>query len=206
MQECTTDTSVLLGKFCTKAGVVRINSELACSSYKYTIVKHDSGFTVIGKKRNYMVDNMVASCSCKFNNDNGLPCRHIFAVRRHSKLEMLTLDMIPDRWRKIAMRQSHSSNDLEQNDNTSKPIITAKRVSVLSQSEKYCKALPIIKDFANILSKCGEREFYEKLTFLENVRKCWREGNDVTVFEECNTMFLNVILMMLVLMLMLIQV
>ena len=79
-----------------------------------------------------MVDNMVASCSCKFNNDNGLPCRHIFAVRRHSKLEMFTLDMIPDRWRKIAMRQSHSSNDLEQNDNTSKPIITAKRVSVLS--------------------------------------------------------------------------
>ena len=118
MQEGTTDTSVLLGKFCTKAGVVRVNPELACSSYKYTIVKHDSGFTVTGKKRNYMVDNMVASCSCKFNNDNGLPCRHIFAVRRHSKLEMLTLDMIPDRWRKIAMRQSHSSNDLEQNELT----------------------------------------------------------------------------------------
>ena len=76
---------------------------------------------------------------------------------------------------------------LEQNDNTSKPIITVKRVSVLSQSEKYCKSLPIIKDFANMLAKCGEQEFYENLTFLENVLKCWREGNDITVFEECNT-------------------
>ena len=183
----TSDTSILLGKFCTKAGVVMVNAELACSSYDYTIVKHDSGFTVTGKKRNYMVDKKVACCSCKFDNDNGLPCRHIFAVRRHSKLELLTLDMIPDRWRKVAMRQPNQSDDIEQNVNNLKPIITNPNFSVLSQSEKYCKALPIVKDFANILSNCGEREFYEKLTFLENVLKSWREGNDVTLSKECST-------------------
>ena len=142
--------------------------------YNYAIIKHDSGFTVTG---NYMVDDKITCCTCKFNNDNALPCRHIFSVRRFSNIELLTLNMIPDRWRKIAMLAPSTNNS----QSYVEPIVSAPPITVLSQNEKYCKSLPIVKEFANILSQCGEKEFYQKLTFLENLLKSWRNGESVII-------------------------
>ena len=41
-----------------------------------------------------------------------------------------------------------------------------------------------MKEFANILSQCGEKEFYQKLTFLENVLKSWRDGESVIISKD----------------------
>ena len=71
------------------------------------------------------------------------------------------------------MRATSTDNSLQSYVET---IISAPPIMALSQNEKYCKSLPIVKEFANILSHCGEKEFYQKLTFLENVLKSWRDG------------------------------
>ena len=44
--------------------------------------------------------------------------------------------------------------------------------------------LPIVKEFANILSQCGEKEFYQKLTFLENVFRSWRDGESIMISKD----------------------
>ena len=40
------------------------------------------------------------------------------------------------------------------------------------------------KECANILSQCGQKEFFQKLTFLENVLKGWKDGESVIISKD----------------------
>ena len=43
---------------------------------------------------------------------------------------------------------------------------------------------PKVKEFANILSQCVKKNFYQKLTFLEKVLKSWRDGESVIISKD----------------------
>ena len=41
-----------------------------------------------------------------------------------------------------------------------------------------------MKECANILSQSGQTEFFQKLTFLENVLKSWRDGESIIISKD----------------------
>ena len=56
----------------------------------------------------------------------------------------------------------------------------AKRVTVLSQQDKYRKASHITTKLASLVSEAPMREFKQKLSTLEDILKVWEQGGRCT--------------------------
>lgn len=122
------------------------------------------------------------SCSCSFFAVYGLPCQHIFAVRKHIGDVLISPNLIPKRWRinqepEIVDSKSEISNispvktvfmvkkDKQQNSNVKK---------ILSERAKFNISLDFMKDFSSFLAAFGHNEFYEKLNALKQLKLQWQ--------------------------------
>ena len=135
----------------------------------------------------------VTNCSCTFTKSMKLPCRHIFATRRHKGLSEYTEDACAERWKLDHFLAHHrvfqTSSFLETDDNelaTGIEVIGLDQgcpSRILTEQEKYKKAFQVAQSLAQQLSSLGMNEFREALSVLQTIKSMWDVGKKVVVVE-----------------------
>ncbi|XP_053376767.1 zinc finger SWIM domain-containing protein 3-like [Mercenaria mercenaria] len=118
------------------------------------------------------------SCSCTFNSQFILPCRHIFAVR--AKLEQPIYDetLIPRRWtRKHYLHSLH----ITQTDNIMSTDRQQKTAKPTSQQQRYRAAFHISQRLASCAAEETGGVFDLRLQQLSTLLQAWERGKDVVI-------------------------
>lgn len=116
-------------------------------------------YEVKGLSFDIRVSKSMNECSCLTFCNFGLPCRHIFACRKHFRNTVYDETLIPDRWRK----------EFEKQDST-EPVFIVQTSTIVNKSslkkqhqpksviEKFNKAYDLCRDIAQFLSTCVRRK------------------------------------------------
>ena len=141
----------------------------------------------------------------------GMPCRHIFFVRKYLEFPEFEISMVADRWKRSYQILNDSAEvevgkdeiDVEDSCNTEKGIFNEKRnekrsiqfqklsltkpflKGTLSQNQKYNKMLDTSKKLAVIASQCGMPEFREKFAQIERIVEFWNENVSFSIQKVC---------------------
>ena len=113
-----------------------------------------------------------------------LPCKHIFALRKHANLDVFQAKLCATRWTRDYYRNSHRAFSKNASLSTNVGISAMDRLpalKVLSLNEKYRKIFTIAQKLANVASYISTREFSYAVQCLEKVLKAWEQGQHVTV-------------------------
>jgi len=125
----------------------------------------------------------ASNCDCTFRKSMQLPCRHIFAVRNHSKTDLYSSDLCATRWTLAYYRSNHrimAEPDSDFSDSVlSTSEVCVKTKPILSQNDKYRKAYHITQRLAAVVSEAPMREFNGKVAVLEKLLYMWEQGNEV---------------------------
>lgn len=115
----------------------------------------------------HTVSSNMTSCTCTFNNQYGLPCRHIFAVRFELNEKLFDTSCVQERWLKSGFVQT-SAQVLQ---NVMKRVTVCKTAKAKAHLDtvgaryKYVLAYltELSKAAANTIAECSPGEFHEKL-------------------------------------------
>ena len=126
--------------------------------------------------------NVFLTNRCCFHADTFLP--YMRNLVSHASLCAL-------RWTQFYYKSNYNIADIEGYDQgDSGCMISAvsckksKRVTVLSQQDKYRKASHITTKLASLVSEAPMREFKQKLSTLEDILKVWEQCGRCTI-QEC---------------------
>ena len=136
----------------------------------------------------------IDSCKCSFFTSMLLPCRHIFAVRRHFNLTIYDEALCARRWTlayfKTKQRIYHrpeatepdtgNSNSVMLNIQSSEP----QQKTILSEQQKYQKAYSLLVKIGQIISEQGMMEFNHNMNVLESLKN-HMELRKKVVIGEC---------------------
>lgn len=142
-----------------------------------------------------LIRTTVNECSCTFRKSMQLPCRHIFAARSLSKLNLYCAELCACRWTLSYYHSNHrilaqcdSSFD-DSSITVHEQAVSTK--SILSQQEKYHKAFRTAQKITSILSEAPMREFEGKLATLKTLMQLWEKGAEVIIEEASESSSLN---------------
>ena len=157
-----------------------------CSQVKITegvrVDKNSYTTTIHSKGRSFLTSD--CHCNCGFHTAMELPCKHIFALRKHANLNVFQAKLCAIRWTHDYYRNSHRVFSTNATLSTSVSVSTMDRLpalKVLSQNEKYRKVFAIAQKLANVASYISTREFSYAVQCLEKLLKAWEQGQHVTV-------------------------
>ncbi|CAG5090885.1 Protein of unknown function [Cotesia congregata] len=125
------------------------------------------------------------SCECRHWLSLYLPCRHIFAVRRHYDLSLFSEELCAVRWSKnyykLTQRAFRKTNDGIDVKETIVSQVCCEKKFNLFESQKQLNY--ILNDLIHTVSlSCGEY-FTKKIKVLEDVNKCFKSGFDIDIKE-----------------------
>ena len=127
---------------------------------------------------------------CGFVSSMLLPCRHIFAVRKHTGLTEYDESLCAERWKLSHFTQHHRVYCQPSEANSQAVIEIFEHVSspsssnvVLSEQQKYRKAFKIAQVLSQELSSFGMRDFTEGIKGLEAIKSAWENGKRIRVYE-----------------------
>ena len=128
---------------------------------------------------------MIVTVDYGFRKSMQIPCRHVFAVRHHCKVDLYSSDLCATQWTLAYYRSNHrvmADPDLDFDD-SSLNISEAhtKTKPILSQHDKYRKAFHVAQKLSTVVSESPMREFKEKLAVLEKLLELWEQGNEAIV-------------------------
>lgn len=130
----------------------------------------------------------VCECSCTFRKSMLLPCRHIFAVRAASNVDLYCPELCACRWTLAYYHSNHrvlAEPGLSANDSmitvTPEQVVSTKRI--LSQNEKYQKAFRVTQKLTSILAEAPMRQFDGKLASLQKLVQVWENGSNAIIQE-----------------------
>nr|CAH7748880.1 unnamed protein product [Callosobruchus chinensis] len=132
-------------------------------------------------------------CNCNFNVSMLLPCRHIFAVRRHLGLPLFSTEIINKRWTQnyYSMNQRclaqmnncsgveidpvvESNLDPEIQQTITVTSIPNNKPQTFGQKRKH--TLRITDSLANLIALSSNQEFEQKVDNLKILEMIWRQG------------------------------
>ena len=143
----------------------------------------DSCMTTIHSKGRNLITSLF-QCDCGFFTAMELPCRHIFSLRKHTKMSLFEAKLCAVRWTCNYYQSSHrvfSSKVSNSADITVSSVNRLPTAKVLSQHEKYRKVLTIGQRLASIASCISTREFSYAMQCLEKIAKAWEQGQQVAI-------------------------
>ena len=127
------------------------------------------------------------SCSCIFTSSMKLPCRHVFATRRHKSLSEYHEDLCADRWKLQHFLQNHHIFQNDTDSHMSEVMVDTipcePAPKVLTEQEKYKKAFQVTQCLAQQLSTVGMKDFEEGLELLKSIKSRWDEGKKLIVTD-----------------------
>lgn len=118
-------------------------------------------------------DGTDYSCTCAFQAQYQLPCRHIIALVRHEEADITQLG-VASRWRKtntaIPRHISLSRSSLGKSPH---------RNHFLSSAQKYNNSQDTIQRLNAVLTNCGTAVHLERLELLKKIIGCWEKNEKV---------------------------
>lgn len=112
-------------------------------------------------------DGTDYSCTCAFQAQYQLPCRHIIALVRHEEADITQLG-VDSRWRKtntaIPRHISLSRSSLGKSPH---------RNHFMSSAQKYNNSQDTIQRLNAVLTSCGTAARLERLELLKKITGCW---------------------------------
>ena len=182
----------ILGQYndnCTQLASKKIEEQLEYVSQCFTKPsKNQYAVTTRKGKESHMVTScktkMGWTCTCCFNQQSELPCRHIFSVLTYLGRPLFELSPIPDRWRENY--QLFPNNNTLQNvanrgvvDNSDcglEVLLCNRKGKPLTRNEKFRKAHTLSKELSSILSDCGMTQFNERYSQLQTILSAWNRS------------------------------
>ena len=132
-----------------------------------------------------IVKATATDCSCGFRKSMLLPCRHIFAVRSSSRVDLYSPELCATRWTLAYYQSNHRvladpTSDL---DDGSLNVSAArmKTQPILSQQDKYRKAFHVAQRLSGVVSESPMREFNEKMQVLKRLLNLWERADEVVL-------------------------
>ena len=110
-----------------------------------------------------------------------LPCRHIFAIRKHNGQDLFCPSLIGDRWT-VAYYKGHRFLSAVRPRLSISVNPVAHRPSV-SENKKWKKAGEVFAVVQTVLSRCGIDQFEEHLSCVKKHLSLWQEDKEAFVGE-----------------------
>jgi hypothetical protein len=171
---CLQELLELGQKLISKKKVMR-DLELQYELSKYIEV------STLSIKENQTVCPLIKG-ECAFFKQHSLPCKHLFALRKHNKEKMIEPAMIPGRWSmETASDQAHNSNKLEHGKSVTIKKFAKGSTTLVSQ---YNTAKVLTDEIAEMISSCSAQEFKIKLEQLQIIKEAWRSNCSVHIEEN----------------------
>jgi hypothetical protein len=134
--------------------------------------------TVSTEGRSHVVT--ASDCSCSFVGCMGLPCKHIFAVRKFRKTEMFTLDGIWSRWIKKDVMESHRvfhrSDVSTTADDGNAVKVSQVRNRPMTVSQKFQRCKRVVQRLVELASEGNTDLFNSRLSTLQTLVQLWESG------------------------------
>lgn len=121
------------------------------------------------------------------------PCSHIFVIQCHKNLLEYTEDTCTDRWKLhhfgasscFQANSSHGPDDGEPEvvvDFVNLDQATASKI--LTEQDKYKKALQVSQSLTQHLSSLGMNDFKKGLSILQTIKLMWDKGKKLMVIDS----------------------
>ena len=182
-------TQHVLNKY-TPYSAERIVKELHASTSieSHTSTSEDGSTFYFSCNMQSSYDTTDHSCNCSIFKSLGLPCKHIFYVRRYLGMECFTDSLVLKRWL-LQTQQNENCNPLDTSQGDEVQVknfqICSRVQSVpLSKEDKYTHALSICKEICDMVSLEGGREFSLKLDTLKQLTTLWKKGEVVILSTD----------------------
>ena len=127
------------------------------------------------------------TCTCNFFAMNQLPCRHMFALRKHLSLDLYFEEAVAQRWRIEFYQNSVLTGDSDSCFPGPVPVIQPKE-RVLSVSQRYKVANIQAQKLAVLTSETFMEKYKSRLLVLQNLVQIWEQDHEVTVSDSTATM------------------
>ena len=128
------------------------------------------------------------SCTCHFFAINQLPCRHVFALRKHLSLDLFFEEAVGQRWQIDYYRNSVLTGDNNGSFSGPVPVHVEPRQGVLSVSQRYKVANAEAQKLAVLTSEASMGKYKSRLLVLQSLVKIWEQDHEVTVSDSTATM------------------
>ena len=121
----------------------------------------------------------ITKCACSFFTSICLPCRHIFALRAKLGKSLYDPTICDQRW--TSTYYKCTQRILSNSQPTSSLVIVKSnpKTHVLSQHEKYRKALLLTSELASVASVASHIHFERRLKLIRELIDCWKCGEEV---------------------------
>ena len=119
-------------------------------------------------------------CGCNYGTKIGLPCRHILKVRSIQKLPLFDEALVAKRWSSSYYRESAVGRFevLESQSQESNDITTIEedgnKEKILSEAQKYRKALKVAQILASTACEGGMRTFNVRFAQMQKLLDSWQ--------------------------------
>ena len=164
---------------------VRTQMDLS-NAIKTENVTRKPGQTFEIKSSGDLITATSFSCTCSSAKRMGLPCRHILKVRGIMNLPLFEPTLVNQRWT-MAYYEDLAETRFSCDDSThldqphTTVAVAENKQTVLSQAQKFRKALRIAQSLASLASEGGMRTFTKRLRQLEDVAEYWSLGREITI-------------------------
>ena len=131
------------------------------------------------------------SCTCNFFAMNQLPCRHVFALRKHLNLDLYFEEAVGQRWQIEFYRSSVLTGDKLSPVSAFSgpaPVHVQPRKGVLSVSQRYKVANAEAQKLAVLTSEASMEKYRSRLLILQSLVQIWEQYHEVTVCDSTVTM------------------
>jgi len=137
------------------------------------------------------------TCDCSFFSRMKLPCKHVFKACALSNSPLFNTSLCNSRWTMEHYRSLDrfpqplftevnvaSESETDVNVNISTVPDNCKNDKVLTQAQKFRRALIIAQTLASLTSEGGMKTFNQRRSVLESIVNSWKHGREVTVFDN----------------------
>ncbi|XP_034232771.1 uncharacterized protein LOC117640401 [Thrips palmi] len=119
------------------------------------------------------------SCDCTFFSSYGLPCRHIFFIRKENNSPLFDSSNVHNMWKKGVTSSNNHVPELG-----GFTVRVDKKIEPKNPAEKYSKAMVVAKSLCDLMSQCGSQDYAEKFSFLQSLFKLWAEGGEAILLQK----------------------
>ena len=131
----------------------------------------------------------LTDCNCLFRKSMVLPCRHMFALRKKLEYSLFDEQVYDKRWTSVYYQDNQRMflNVLTSGaDSVEVTEVTPKPSRVLSQHQKYRKAVVFTCELASVISEASGIHFDRRIRLIKDLINYWKNDDEVALTEVDN--------------------
>ncbi|XP_065886150.1 zinc finger SWIM domain-containing protein 3-like isoform X3 [Dysidea avara] len=145
-------------------------------------IKEDNGRYIVQTSEGERTVSLE-KCACGFYSSICLPCRHIFALRIKLGKPLYDPTVCEQRWTTAYYKSTQRIFSTSQETASLSVVKSCNKRRVLSQHEKYRKAVVISSELASVASVAFHIHFKRRLKLLRDLTDYWKRGEEVGLIE-----------------------